>query len=79
MLRISTILIASALTVSAAQAQQTVISPFHNGMGFSNNADGSMSTYVFRKGALYENDYAAPPPMQAPPLPRLDNMLPDND
>jgi hypothetical protein len=66
-----------AVSSSTAQAQQTVISPFHNGMGFSNNSDGSMSTYVFRKGELYQNDYRAPPPMPQPQ--GVEPLLPDNN
>jgi hypothetical protein len=38
-------------------------------MGFSYGADGSHDTYVFRNGALTDQHFAAPQPMQQPTTP----------
>jgi hypothetical protein len=63
---------------TAAHAQMTVVSPFHNGMGFSFNADGSHDTYVFRNGALFDQHYEAPQP-NFQQSPGVEPLLPDNN
>ena len=74
-----TVLLATVFAVVAwsAHAQMSVVSPFHNGMGFSYNADGSHDTYVFRNGALFDQHFGAPEPMQPPQS--TQPLLPDNN
>jgi hypothetical protein len=79
---VKTVLLATALALItwSAHAQMTVVSPFHNGMGFSYNADGSHDTYVFRNGALFDQHFGAPEPMQQmQPLQSTQPLLPDNN
>lgn len=69
-----TLLLAGALAstligMGQAHAQLTVQSPFHNGMGFSNNSDGSHDTYVYRNGALFDQHFGAPTPQPMPAAP----------
>ena len=73
-----TLLLAGALAstllgMGHASAQMSVVSPFHNGMGFSDNADGSHDTYVFRNGALFDQHFSgnATMPQSVPPAPPL--------
>jgi hypothetical protein len=78
--RMKSILLAGAVLAgfaTSAQAQLTVVSPFHNGMGFSCNADGSHDTYVFRNGALFDRHYEGPQLPASPPS-AVEPLLPDS-
>jgi hypothetical protein len=77
-----TVLIGAAMAstligMGQARAQLGYVSPFHNGMGFSYNADGSHDTYVYRNGALFDQHFGNPTPV--PPVPAAPPLCADPD